>query len=252
MASTQELLDGRADLEPVSLNRLEVRAWRRTRWLTQPQLAQLLGVRPHTVYRWESGESSVPSFLKLALDQLDTLHYWNPERHRCAAADWSRLVTTTEELAARVARLEERQGLATKADLADVRVELSRDIAKLATGIGTDLREIRAQLTTQSHDLAGIRHRPRPDPWRPDRNSSIAPATLSLAMGAAMKRRTSSQQQNNVVVGWVEVWSTTPGEGFAVEGTVPLSLPRLTARFEDGHYRLRERKSLTLPQEPAA
>jgi hypothetical protein len=45
-----------------------------------------------------------------------------------------------------------------------------------------------------------------------------------------VKRRTSSQQQNNVVVGWVEVWSTTPGEGFAVEGVVPLKLSRLTAR----------------------
>jgi len=63
---------------------------------------------------------------------------------------------TLEDLAARVARLEEHQGLATRADLVEVRVELSRDIANLATGIGTDLREIRAQLTTQGQDLAGI------------------------------------------------------------------------------------------------
>jgi hypothetical protein len=60
-------------------------------------------------------------------------------------------------------------------------------------------------------------------------------------------RRTSSQQPNSVVVGWVEVWSTTPAQGFTAEGTVPLKLPRITARFEDGHYRLRERKPLTLP-----
>lgn len=39
-----------------------------------------------------------------------------------------------------------------------------------------------------------------------------------------------------MVVGWVEVWSTTP-DGFAVEGVVPLKLPRKTAR-------LRKRKSL--------
>jgi len=76
---SRELLSGRSQSEPVSLNRLELRSWRRQRWLTQPQLAQLLGVRPQTVYRWESGESSVPSFLKLALDQLDTLHYWSPD-----------------------------------------------------------------------------------------------------------------------------------------------------------------------------
>lgn len=74
-----ELLNGRSQSEPVSLNRLEVRTWRRGRWLTQPQLAQLLGVRPQTVYRWESGESSVPAFLKLALDQLDYLHMWSPD-----------------------------------------------------------------------------------------------------------------------------------------------------------------------------
>jgi DNA-binding transcriptional regulator YiaG len=79
MARTQELLNDREQFEPASLNRLEVRTWRRQRWLTQPQLAQLLGVRPQTVYRWESGESSVPSFLKLALDQLDMLHYWSPD-----------------------------------------------------------------------------------------------------------------------------------------------------------------------------
>ena len=67
-----------------------------------------------------------------------------------------------------------------------------------------------------------------------------------------MTRRTSSQQPNSVVVGWVEVWSTTPTQGFTAEGTVPLKLPRITARFEGGHYRLRERKALALPQEPAS
>jgi len=61
-------------------------------------------------------------------------------------------MTTLEELAARVARLEERQDLATKADLLEVR----RDIATMATGIGTDLRDIRGQLTTQGQNIGEI------------------------------------------------------------------------------------------------
>jgi hypothetical protein len=60
---------------------------------------------------------------------------------------------TLEELAARVARLEEHQGLATKADLADLRLELSRDIANLAGGIGA----VRQNLATLHNDLAEIR-----------------------------------------------------------------------------------------------
>lgn len=66
------------------------------------------------------------------------------------------------------------------------------------------------------------------------------------------RRRVQTHAQSEVVVGWVEVWSTTPTEGFAVEGTVPLKLPRIIARFEDGHYRLRERKALVLPEEIVA
>lgn len=58
------------------------------------------------------------------------------------------------------------------------------------------------------------------------------------------RRRSSSQQTNRVVVGWTEVWSTTPETGFEQEGSVPLTLPRITARFENGRYRLRERKPL--------
>ena len=61
------------------MNRLELRDWRRTRWLTQAQLGDLLDVDKVTVYRWESGASDLPSFLKLALDQLDSLHFWHPD-----------------------------------------------------------------------------------------------------------------------------------------------------------------------------
>lgn len=60
---------------------------------------------------------------------------------------------TIEDLAARVARLEEHQGLATRADLLDIR----RDIASLATGIGTDMRALRTDLSTIHTDLSDIR-----------------------------------------------------------------------------------------------
>jgi len=61
------------------MNRLQLKAWRRDRWVTQAQLSTLLDVDKATVYRWESGNSDLPPYLKLALDQLDALHYWNPE-----------------------------------------------------------------------------------------------------------------------------------------------------------------------------
>lgn len=58
-----------------------------------------------------------------------------------------------EDLAARIARLEEHQGLATKADVLDVR----RDIADLATGIGTDLRAMRQDVEDIRRDTAWMR-----------------------------------------------------------------------------------------------
>lgn len=61
------------------MNRLELRAWRRQRYLTQAQLGELLGVVKNTVNRWETGDSTVPPFLDLALAHLDTLHRWSPE-----------------------------------------------------------------------------------------------------------------------------------------------------------------------------
>ena len=61
------------------MNRLELRAWRKKRYLSQATLAALLGVSTNTVNRWEAGERDFPRFLPLALDQLDTLHYWSPE-----------------------------------------------------------------------------------------------------------------------------------------------------------------------------
>jgi transcriptional regulator with XRE-family HTH domain len=62
------------------MNRLELRAWRRQRRMTQPGLAGLLGVSKNTEYRWESGESSMPPFLQLALERLDQVYDWAPRR----------------------------------------------------------------------------------------------------------------------------------------------------------------------------
>jgi hypothetical protein len=62
-------------------------------------------------------------------------------------------MTTIDELAARVARLEEHQGLATRADVVDVR----RDIADQATGIGTDLRTMRGDIADMRTELVTIR-----------------------------------------------------------------------------------------------
>jgi DNA-binding XRE family transcriptional regulator len=61
------------------MNRLEFKTWRRTRYLTLQQTADLLGVNRQTVHRWETGDATVPAYLHLALAQLDTLHYWSPD-----------------------------------------------------------------------------------------------------------------------------------------------------------------------------
>lgn len=61
------------------MNRLQLRAWRRQRWLTQTQLAELLGINMTTVQRWENGFSTVPPYLPLALAHLDSVRQWSPE-----------------------------------------------------------------------------------------------------------------------------------------------------------------------------
>lgn len=38
------------------------------------------------------------------------------------------------------------------------------------------------------------------------------------------------KRAQNKVVGWTEVWSTTPGEGFKVEGVVALVAPKRSSR----------------------
>jgi hypothetical protein len=66
------------------------------------------------------------------------------------------------------------------------------------------------------------------------------------------RRKVLTHAQSQIVTGWTEVWTSTPDNGFAREGSVPLKQPRLVARFDNGRYRLRERKALVLPQEPVA
>ena len=58
------------------MSRQQLREWRRTRYLSQPNLAELLGVSTNTVNRWEVGETKVPSFLHLALETLDREYNW--------------------------------------------------------------------------------------------------------------------------------------------------------------------------------
>lgn len=46
---------------------------------------------------------------------------------------------------------------ATQADLLSVEVNIRRDIAAMAQGIGTDIRAIKEQLASQGQDIAEMR-----------------------------------------------------------------------------------------------
>jgi transcriptional regulator with XRE-family HTH domain len=49
----------------------DLRTWRLLRGLSQRQLAEYLGVERKAVNRWESGVTSIPPYLYLALRQLE-------------------------------------------------------------------------------------------------------------------------------------------------------------------------------------
>jgi len=49
----------------------ELKQWRVKNGYTQSQLAEVLGVIPISVSRWERGEREIPSFLHLALKYLE-------------------------------------------------------------------------------------------------------------------------------------------------------------------------------------
>jgi len=49
----------------------ELKQWREKNRYSQSQLAEVLGVIPISVSRWERGEREIPSFLHLALNYLE-------------------------------------------------------------------------------------------------------------------------------------------------------------------------------------
>lgn len=53
------------------MDKRELIEWRKEKGLTQKKLADLLGVRNMTVYRWECGMRAIPSMLHLALKGLE-------------------------------------------------------------------------------------------------------------------------------------------------------------------------------------
>jgi transcriptional regulator with XRE-family HTH domain len=53
------------------MNGNELLEWRKRQGLTQKELADLLGVRNMTVYRWECGMRTISPYLHLALEALE-------------------------------------------------------------------------------------------------------------------------------------------------------------------------------------
>jgi len=49
----------------------DLKQWRKRNGYTQSQLAEVLGVIPISVSRWERGERQIPPFLHLALKYLE-------------------------------------------------------------------------------------------------------------------------------------------------------------------------------------
>jgi transcriptional regulator with XRE-family HTH domain len=49
----------------------QLRERRKAMGLTQEQLADILGVSPNTIARWERGEMKIPSFLSLAIETIE-------------------------------------------------------------------------------------------------------------------------------------------------------------------------------------
>jgi transcriptional regulator with XRE-family HTH domain len=49
----------------------DLKTWRKKNGYTQIKLANILGVTNQTIFRWESGERSIPSFLHLTLECVE-------------------------------------------------------------------------------------------------------------------------------------------------------------------------------------
>ena len=54
------------------MEKQDLTKWRKKFGLTQKQLADFLGVKNMTVYRWESGMRAIPSMLPWALKGLES------------------------------------------------------------------------------------------------------------------------------------------------------------------------------------
>ena len=52
----------------------ELKQKRETLGLTQTELADILGVKMNTVYRWESGILTVPKSIELAMETVERKH----------------------------------------------------------------------------------------------------------------------------------------------------------------------------------
>ena len=50
----------------------ELKHWREKQGLTQEALADVLEVASNTVSRWELGERKIPTYLRLALKQIES------------------------------------------------------------------------------------------------------------------------------------------------------------------------------------
>jgi transcriptional regulator with XRE-family HTH domain len=48
----------------------DLRDWRKANFLSQSELAGLLGVWPLTISKWERGDRAIPPYLELALETL--------------------------------------------------------------------------------------------------------------------------------------------------------------------------------------
>lgn len=55
----------------------ELKAKRENLGLTQTELADILGVKMNTVYRWESGILTVPKSIELAMETVERKHKKN-------------------------------------------------------------------------------------------------------------------------------------------------------------------------------
>lgn len=70
--------------EPGSIDRDGLRAWRKENFLSQRELAEMLGVHTITVSYWETGRRRIPAHLPLALEAISQAREARVRRLRTA------------------------------------------------------------------------------------------------------------------------------------------------------------------------